>query len=106
LDVTPSWRTPTSSCARMFAPAQVEIAPGTPLFLDLRAGVALGITPVLQDVPSIYVQYEPVVGPVGEVGIGTLVGNFGIGVDYRRIISLMESVPDLNELVVAGEVRF
>ena len=91
---------------RIFTPAQVQIAPGTPLFLDLRAGVAAGIATVLEEIPSSYVNYEPVSGPVGEVGVGTLVGNFGIGVEYRRIISLIDSVPDLNEIIVAGEVRF
>jgi hypothetical protein len=89
--------------SRIFAP--VSVSPQLPLYLDLRAGYALGGLSEVESLEGVRMNPE-ISGPVGEARIGFLSGHWGGSVGYRNIISLVENVPNLHQFTIAGEIRF
>ncbi len=90
---------------RMFAPLDLT---RVPLYLDLRAGFVVGVA---EDVGPRFERIAPseainVLGPSGEARIGILSGHFGASMGYRHIFNLVRDNPDLDEVVIRGEIRF
>ncbi|HUS12539.1 MAG TPA: DUF4157 domain-containing protein [Pyrinomonadaceae bacterium] len=91
--------------ARSFAPLSLT---KTPFFLDLRAG------PVFGELKSAGSQFRVatdflqgnVRGLSTEVSLGISSGRLGGSVSYRHIFNFMYNNPDLDALVVSGEIRF
>jgi hypothetical protein len=87
---------------RLFPPLSVT---STPLFLDLRSGLAVGLLidagPRFEDFGGLNV-----LGVSSDVKVGVLKGHFGGSIGYRRIWKFMKNNPDLNEFTVGGEIRF
>ena len=90
--------------ARAFAPVSVS---KTPLFLDLRTGAVAGaiqkVGPQFKDPTGTGFN---VLGVSGEVRAGFESGHFGGSIDYRHIFNLLKNSPDLDEVIVSGEIRF
>lgn len=82
---------------RLFAPLSLT---GKSLYLDLRAGAAVGFPlkgPPTQDIT---------LGPTAEGRIGLQGGNLGVSVSYLHIWDLMNKNPEVSEVTINGEIRF
>ncbi len=89
---------------RSFAPLSLT---SIPFFLDLRAGGVIG------NVADAGSQFQPlkdqrtnVGGLSTDIGLGITGGRFGGSVSYRHIFNFLNNNPNVNELVVTGEIRF
>jgi Domain of unknown function (DUF4157) len=90
--------------ARSFAPLSLT---KQPLFLDLRAGGVLGgIRGAESQFKSTTSLGFNVGGVSTEVGLGLTSGRLGAGVSYRHIFNFLTNNPDINELLISGEIRF
>jgi hypothetical protein len=90
--------------ARSFAPLSLT---GVPVFLDLRAGGVVG------NISEAGTQFKSskdlglnVGGLSTDVGLGITSGRFGASVSYRHIFNFLNNNPNIDELVVSGEIRF
>jgi hypothetical protein len=80
---------------------------GIPFFLDLRAGWVVG---KIENAGSQFRSAEKldlnVSGLSTDVGLGITSGRFGGSVSYRHISNFLNNNPNIDELVVTGEIRF
>jgi hypothetical protein len=91
--------------ARSFAPLSLT---KTPVYLDLRAGGVFG------SIEAGGPQFQSAADKLGgnvrglstDVGLGVSSGRFGASVHYTHIFNFLKSNPDIDELVVGGEIRF
>ena len=85
--------------ARAFAPVSVS---KVPLFIDLRTGVVAGLGGPSKDPNAVLTT----LGIPAEVRAGFRAGHFGASLDYRHVFNFMKNNPDLDEVVLSGELRF
>jgi hypothetical protein len=88
---------------RSFAPLSLT---GVPVYLDLRAGGVIGgISQAGSQFKSTNVGLN-VGGLSTDIGLGITSGRFGASVNYRHIFNFLNNNPNIDELVVSGEIRF
>ncbi len=90
--------------ARSFAPLSLT---GAPVFLDLRAGAVIGgVSKAGGRYQGVNNMEINVLGPSFEAGLGISSGRFGASVSYLHIFNFLKSNPDVDVVLVSGEIRF
>ncbi|HEX5085212.1 MAG TPA: DUF4157 domain-containing protein [Blastocatellia bacterium] len=91
--------------ARSFAPLSLT---GVPVFLDLRAGGVIGsVSKADEQYPQVLKNTElNVLGPSFEAGLGISSGRLGASVSYLHIFNFLKRNPDVDAVLVSGEIRF
>ena len=82
---------------RSFAPLSLT---KVPVFLDLRTGIVAG------DIKGVGGRPQGLIGTSVEAGLGIHSGRFGASVSYLHIFNFLRSNPDINAVLVSGEIRF